>query len=124
MQLAIGDVVRDRGDMTLGTVAGVTNQSSGNLVALQISGGSVRLAEPYDLVIVARHSTAMTAGQSAIALIVFFCALAAAVMGCWAAQQSGAGWPLMLLASFGSYAAVQSGFRWWLRLTGPPRFRV
>ncbi|MGP8300186.1 hypothetical protein ACTPOK_20095 [Streptomyces inhibens] len=125
MKLAIGDVVRDRSNMELGAVAGLTAApDGGNLVALQMSGGGIRVAESYDLDLVARRSRPMTTGQNVMASVVFVAALAAAVFGFCSAQELGADWMLTLLASVGSYTAVTSTFHWWMHLTGPRRFRV
>ena len=124
MQLAIGDVVRDRGDMALATVAGLTTNVEGNLVALQLSGGGVRLTAPYDLDVVARYATPPTAGRTVVTVIALVASLIAAVIGWHSAQELGADWPLALLTALGSCTAVKLAFQSWARLTGPRRFRV
>lgn len=124
MQLAIGDVVRDRSDFALGTVAGIASQSSGNLVALQLSGGAVRLVEPDDLDLVARYAKPTTTGRSVMTLAVLVVAVLAAYVGCRSALNLGADWPLAFLMGLGYHTAVMTAFQWWLRLTGPRRFRV
>lgn len=124
MKLAIGDVVRDRSNMTLGTVAGVTDQTEMVLVALQVSGGGLRLAEPNDLDIVARRSSPMTTRRSVTALAVFVLGVIASIVAFRSAEDLGAGWLLMFLTGLGSYSAVTAAYRCWVRLTGPRRFRV
>ncbi|MFE5729296.1 hypothetical protein ACFQ7A_00050 [Streptomyces sp. NPDC056528] len=124
MQLAIGDVVRDRGDMALATVAGMATNAEGNLVALQLSGGGVRLTAPYDLDLVARHSQPPSAARTVVTILVLVLSLAAAVIGWYSAQELGAGWPLALLTGLGCCTAVKFMFQSWTRLTGPRRFRV
>ncbi|MEU7291754.1 hypothetical protein AB0A76_00895 [Streptomyces exfoliatus] len=124
MQLAIGDVVRDRGDMALATVAGLATNAEGNLVALQLSGGGVRLTAPYDLDLVARYSHPTTAARTIRTVIALLVSVAAAVIGWQAAQESGVEWPMAFLTGLGSYTAVKLAFQLGLRLTGPRRFRV
>ncbi|WP_282685898.1 MULTISPECIES: hypothetical protein [unclassified Streptomyces] len=124
MQLAIGDVVRDRGDMALATVAGMATNAEGNLVALQLSGGGVRLTAPYDLDLVARHSRPPSAAHTVVSVLVLVVALAAAVIGWRSAQELGAGWPLAVLTGLGCCTAVKLAYDSWDRLTGPRRFRV
>ncbi|MEU2155444.1 hypothetical protein ABZ532_10585 [Streptomyces sp. NPDC019396] len=124
MQLAIGDVVRDRGDMALATVAGMATNAEGNLVALQLSGGGVRLTAPYDLDLVARHSQPPSAAHTVVAVLVLVVALAAASIGWRSAQELGAGWPLAFLTGLGCCTAVKLAYDSWVRLTRPRRFRV
>lgn len=124
MLLAIGDVVRHRLDRTLGTVAGVSDEGDGNLVAVKLSGGALRFVQPYDLHVVAHAMRQPTAGQSAVAVIVLAVALLAGFVGCRSAQVLGAGWLLVVIAGLGGYSAVMSAYHWWYRFTGPRRFRV
>ncbi|MFF1419355.1 hypothetical protein [Streptomyces sp. NPDC058280] len=127
MHLALGDVVRDRTDMALGTVVGVATQagvSSLSRVAVHVPGGSVRLSDPYDLEIVARHTRPATARRALAALVVLALAVLAAVLGCLYAQSTGADWLLMFLAGLGAFAAVTATYNLGVRLTGPRRFRV
>lgn len=124
MHLALGDVVRDRTDMALGTVVGVATQagvSSLSRVAVHVPGGSVRLSDPYDLEIVARHAGPATARRGLTALVVL---AVAAVLGCLYARTAGADWLLMFLAGLGAFAAVTATYHLAVRLTGPRRFRV
>ncbi|WP_338677563.1 hypothetical protein V1460_34760 [Streptomyces sp. SCSIO 30461] len=124
MQLAIGDVVRDRSDMALATVAGLTTSAEGNLVALRLSGGGVRLAAPYDLDLVARYSRPPTAAHTVVSVLALVVALATAVVGWRSAWALGADWPLAFLTGLGCCTAVKLTFQSWVRLTGPRRFRV
>jgi hypothetical protein len=124
MQLAIGDVVRDRNDLVLGTVAGVTNHPGGGLVAVYLPGDAVRLCHPSDLDVVARYVKPATTRQGVIALGVVILGLLAAYVGSDAAWEQGAGWPLVLLSGLGPHTAVMTAYQWALRLTGPRRFRV
>ena len=124
MQLAIGDVVRDRADMALATVAGLATNAEGNLVALQLSGGGVRLTAPYDLDLVARYTCPPTAARTVVTVVALVSGLTAAVIGWHSAQELGAEWPTALLTALGSSTAVKLAFHSWARLTGPRRFRV
>ncbi|MCX4824391.1 hypothetical protein OG883_31960 [Streptomyces sp. NBC_01142] len=124
MKLAIGDVVRDRSDMALGTVIGVTSQTGGNLVAFYVSSHTVRLGEPDRLDVVARHTKPPTKARRVLALIAFSLALLAAFLGGHSARETGADWPLTSLASLGGYMAVAMTYHWGGRLTGPRRFHV
>lgn len=127
MHLALGDVVRDRTDMALGTVVGVAAQagvSSLSRVAVHVPGSPVRLSDPYDLDLVARHTRPATARRGLAALVVLALALLAAVLGCLYARAAGADWLLMFLASLGAFAAVTATYHLGVRLTGPRRFRV
>ena len=124
MKFAIGDVVRDRSTMTLGTVAGVAAHPSGALVAVQASGGGLRFAEPYDLDVLARHVAPMTRGRRVLGRVALALAAIAACIGCVSAQEVGAGWLLMFSAALGGRTAVMGTYRWALRLIGPRRLRV
>lgn len=128
MHLALGDVVRDRTDMALGTVVGVATQagvSRLSRVAVHVPGGSVRLSDPYDLEIVARHTRPATARRGLADLVVLALAVFAAVLGCLYALTAGAAdWLLMFLAGLGAFAAVTATYHLGVRLTGPRRFRV
>lgn len=127
MHLALGDVVRDRTDMALGTVVGVATQAgAGGLsrVAVHVAGSSVRLSDPYDLDIVARHTRPETARRGVAALVVLALAVLAAVLGCLYALAADADWLLMFLAGLGAFAAVTATYHLGVRLTGPRRFRV
>ncbi|MDJ0461499.1 hypothetical protein [Streptomyces sp. H27-C3] len=125
MKIAIGDVVRDRSTMAIGTVAGHAAQDDGEiLVALRLSGGAVHLAEPEFLDVVARCSRLMATDRLLATRCVLALAVLAAICGFRAAQELGGGWLLMFLAGLGSYSAVMTAYQWCLRLTGPRAFHV
>jgi len=124
MQLSIGDVVRDRADQALGTVAGVANRSHGNAVVVQLSGGGLRDVAPYDLEIVARRAAPMTAGRSLATSVAVLAAVIAAFLGAQAERTLGASWLLTLMVSLGSALTVISAFQMFLRMTGPRRIRL
>ncbi|NBM17500.1 hypothetical protein [Streptomyces sp. GC420] len=124
MHLAIGDVVRDRSNMALGTVAGVASHPDGSLVALQVSGGALRLSQPYDLDLVARSSAPLTTSRRVLALISFVLGLFVACLTAVSALALGAPWLLAALAALGGHTAVMGVFRWTIRLTGQRRFHI
>jgi hypothetical protein len=124
MRLALGDVLRDRTDLALGTFIGVARRPSGTLVALHVPGAAVRLRDPRDVEVVARYSGPTTFRHGVVALAVLVIAGTAAYLACHSAQELGAHWGLTSLAGLGAYSAVMATHRWWLRLTGPRRFRV
>lgn len=124
MQLAIGDVVRDRTDLALGTVAGVANHPGGSMVAVYLPGDAVRLCPPSDLDVVARYVKPATTRQGLTALGAMALGALAAYVGTDWAHELGAGWPLVLMSGLGGYTAVMTVYQWALRLTGPRRFRV
>ncbi|MFI6084599.1 hypothetical protein ACIBBB_27105 [Streptomyces sp. NPDC051217] len=128
MHLGIGDVVRDRSDMAVGIVVGVTSRATGNRVAIyvsgDVSGNAVRLSEPYDLDLLARHTRRVSTGRRVLALVVIVLAVLAAFYGCLSAHALGADWLLMFLSGLGGFTAVLTAYQWCTRLTGPRRFRV
>lgn len=127
MFLGIGDVVRDRSDMALGIVVGITSRATDNRVAVYVSGdvGSmVRLSEPYDLDLLARHSRPNSTGRRVLALVALALSVLAALYGCLSAHALGADWLLMFLSGLGGCTAVLTTYQWCSRLTGPRRFRV
>ncbi|QKW07385.1 hypothetical protein HUT18_14320 [Streptomyces sp. NA04227] len=124
MKLAIGDVVRDRSDRMLCTVAGVTANANGVCVALVASGGGVRVAFPGDIDLVARRSTPVTLLRSLMAVVFLVFASFAGACGVIAAQDLGADWPLMFVTGLGSFSAVSLAYQLSLRLVGPRRFHV
>lgn len=124
MRLALGDVVRDRTDMAIGTVIGVTTQAEIRRVAVYVPGSPIRLTAPYDLDVLAHHSSPTARGRGWTALAVVVLAALAAVLGCQYARTAGADWLLMFLAGLGSFGTVTTAYQWWVRLTGPRRFRV
>ncbi|MFD4118437.1 hypothetical protein ACFWSJ_33975 [Streptomyces niveus] len=113
--------------MALGTVVGVATQagvSALSRVAVHVPGGSVRLSDPYDLEIVARHARPATARRGLAAMVVLAVAVLAAVLGCLYAHTADADWLLMFLAGLGAFAAVTATYHLAVRLTAPRRFRV
>ncbi|MFC8829371.1 hypothetical protein ACFT9I_28950 [Streptomyces sp. NPDC057137] len=128
MYLGIGDVVRDRSDMAVGIVVGVTSRATGNRVAVyvsgNVSGNAVRLSEPYDLDLLARHARPTSTRRGVLALGVLVLSVLAAFYGCLSAHALGAGWLLMFLSGLGGCTAVLTAYQWCSRLTGPRRFRV
>lgn len=124
MRLAIGDVVRHRGDMALGTVAGVASHDRGNLVLVNVSGEGIRLSHPDALDVVAQRPAPTSTARGVVALLALVLAVAATVIACRSAAEQGADWLLTVLAGLGGYTAVASAYQWALRLAGPRRFRV
>jgi hypothetical protein len=126
MYLAIGDVVRDRTDLALGTVAGAAKNLDGTAVAVLVPGEtSVRLCHPGDVEVVARYARPATARQGTIALVALLLGTVAAYFCAASAQGLGASWPLMCAASLGGFTAVMTAYQWITRLAeGPRRFRV
>ncbi|WP_327190012.1 hypothetical protein [Streptomyces xinghaiensis] len=124
MLLAIGDVVRDRSDLALGTVAGVASHPDGPLVALQVSGGGLRLSQPYDLDLVARSSAPPTTSRRVLALLSVVLGVFVACLAAMSAQALGAAWLLTAFAALGGHTAVIGAFRSAVRLTGQRRFHV
>ncbi|WP_405797379.1 hypothetical protein [Streptomyces sp. NBC_01506] len=124
MYLGIGDVVRDRADMAVGIVVGVTSRATGNRVAVYVSGDAVRLSELYDLDLLARHARQISTGRRVLALVVLVLSVLAAFYGCLSAHALGAGWLLMFLSGLGGFTAVLTAYQWCGHLTGPRRFRV
>lgn len=124
MKLALGDVVLDRTDMALGTVAGHASHDGQNLVAVQVPGHGVRLAEPGDLVVKARCSRPSTPLRTVLTLAVLIVALLMAFIGAHSARDLGADWLLTSLSGLGGYTAVAWLHQGWLHLTGPRRFRI
>ncbi|MEU7132949.1 hypothetical protein [Streptomyces sp. NPDC046261] len=124
MKLAIGDVVRGRDALALGTVAGVTSTDTGRLVMVQLPDGGFHFSDPGSLIVVARRTAPTTTGRNVVALLAFGIALFAAFVGCRSARELGADWLLAFLSGLGGHTAVMAAYQWWLRLTGPRRFRV
>ncbi|MGW8570620.1 hypothetical protein [Streptomyces sp. 4R-3d] len=119
--------MRDRSDMALGIVVGITSRATDNRVAVYVSGdvGSmVRLSEPYDLDLLARHSRPNSTGRRVLALVALALSVLAALYGCLSAHALGADWLLMFLSGLGGCTAVLTTYQWCSRLTGPRRFRV
>ncbi|MGW6456287.1 hypothetical protein ACWF94_10235 [Streptomyces sp. NPDC055078] len=122
MRLAIGDVVRNRSDMEIGTVAGLEFKTG--LVAMRLSGGMTRFASPRDLEIVRRCSQPMTTRHRVAALLVIGIALVAAYIAAHSVQILGGSLLLMSMAALGAYTMLDYAYAWVLRWTGPRRFSV
>lgn len=123
MHLAVGDVVRDRTDQALGTVAGLASHTDGPLVAFQVAS-DLHLAEPGDLDLVARAAPPTTPRRHAARAAGYvFAALLAFVAG-HSAREVGADWLLTALAAVGGFSAATTAVRWPARLASPRRFRV
>lgn len=103
MRLAIGDVVRDRTDMALGTVVDFAGQPGEHLVVVQVSRGVMRLTQARGLEIVARRRRPT---RRLLICFAFGLALLAAFAVGHGAWELGAGWPLTALAGFGGFTAV------------------
>ncbi|MFJ2743596.1 hypothetical protein ACIO3O_28550 [Streptomyces sp. NPDC087440] len=121
MYLAIGDVVRDRTDMELGTVIG---RVPGGCVALPMSGGAARLIAPYDLALVARRKPSTSTVSGVVDPVVLLVGLLAAYISGNSVQVLGGSWLLMFFASTGAFSFVVALYGWIIRLAGPRRFRV
>ncbi|GHG60468.1 hypothetical protein [Streptomyces griseocarneus] len=124
MKLAIGDVVRDRNDMALGTFAGIARHGAERRVTVQLPGGSFRLVSPGAVVLVARPARPTTIGRGVVALLFLVGALVAAFLGGRSAEHLGADRLVIFLCGLGAYSAVMAAYQWWLRFTSPRRFRV
>jgi hypothetical protein len=123
MRLAIGDVVRDRTNMALGTVAGIASHADGPLIAFQVSD-DLHLAEPEDIDIVARSATSATTGWKAARAVGYVLAALFSFVAGHSARDLGADWLLTSLAGAGGYSAATATARWSARLVSPRRFRV
>jgi hypothetical protein len=121
LYLAIGDVVRDRMDMQLGTVIGKAAEGS---VALQMSGGAARLISPYDLALVARRKPPTSTRRGVVGLVTLVIGFFAAYISGNSVQALGGSWLLMFFAAIGSFSVVATVFGWVVRLADPRRFRV
>ncbi|MGW2371997.1 hypothetical protein [Kitasatospora sp. NPDC001683] len=124
MQLAIGDVVRDRSDMALGTVAGAAEQADGSVVVIQLSGGELRQVRRYDLELVGRRPESESDGGSVASWGVRGVAFAVATVGGGAELASGGGWLLAFLVGLGSSSAVMTAFQAVQRMAVPRRIHV
>ncbi|WP_372408720.1 hypothetical protein [Streptomyces luteireticuli] len=124
MKLAIGDVVRDRADMALGTVAGLTSFGSEKCVTVQLPDGGLRLLAPGAMEVVGRHVVQPTAGQGIIALLSLVASLVVVFLSGRAAGDLGGDWLLTILCGLGGHYMVMLAYQWWTRFTSPRRFRI
>ncbi|MET8981017.1 hypothetical protein ABZX85_35985 [Streptomyces sp. NPDC004539] len=123
MRLAIGDVVRDRTDLVIGTVARI-DYNAPRLVLMHVPGGFYRPVAVTDLEIVRRYSKPLTAKLRLAAVLVLVIALLTAYVAAHSVQLLGGSWLLMFMAALGGYQMHEIAFRLARRLTGPRRFRV
>ncbi|WP_329367131.1 hypothetical protein OG896_19510 [Streptomyces sp. NBC_00669] len=123
MHLAIGDVVRDRTDQALGTVAGLASHTDGPLVAFQVAS-DLHLAEPGDLDLVARATVPATRRRNAARMVGYVLAVLFAFVAGHSAREVGTDWLLTALAGVGGFSAATTVVRWSARLASPRRFRV
>ncbi len=123
MYLAIGDVVRDRRDLVLGTVARI-DINEGPRVVLSVPGGFPRPAAADDLEIVSRYSRPATKRLRFMAVFLFLVGLLAAYIVGYSVQLLDGNWLLTLMASLGAYQPFEAAFRLYRRLTGPRRYRI
>ncbi|MDH6119314.1 hypothetical protein [Kitasatospora sp. GAS204B] len=124
MQIAIGDVVRDRSDMALGTVTGVARQAGGSVVVIQVSGGELRQVRHYDLEVVARGPEPKTVARGVVACIVLAVSFVAGALAGDAEMASGGSLLLAILAAFGSSTAVMTAVQIIQRVADPRRISV
>ncbi|MFD3885038.1 hypothetical protein [Streptomyces microflavus] len=124
MKLAIGDVVRDRSDLTLGTMAGVTVRNGTSVVALCVSGGALRLSAPHDLEFVARRVPVRRRADAIRDVVIFVLAAISACCGAIFAQDAGAGLGVTAFATTGGFTTVLAAYGFGKWLVGPRRFRV
>jgi hypothetical protein len=122
MYLAIGDVVRDRRDLVLCTVARI-DINEGRVV-LSVPGGFPRPAAADDLEIVSRYSRPATKRLRFMAVFLFLVGLLAAYIAGYSVQLLDGNWLLTLMASLGAYQPFEAAFRLYRRLTGPRRYRI
>jgi hypothetical protein len=123
MHLTIGDIVRDRGDRTLGTVAGFAVHPDGPLVAVRVAD-DLHLSEPGDLDLVGRAAAPAIAGDRALTVFGRGVATLLGYVAVHSAHDLGADWVLSLLAGVGAYAAVTAAVRCALRLIRPRRLPI
>ncbi|WP_335971617.1 hypothetical protein [Streptomyces sp. CA2R106] len=123
MHLAVGDVVRDRTDQALGTVAGLARHPDGPLVAFQVAS-ELHIADPGDLDLVARAAVRATPRRNAARATGYVLAVLFAFVAGHSAREVGADWLLTFLAGVGGFSAVTTAVRWSARLVSPRRFRI
>lgn len=123
MRLTIGDVVRDRGDRTLGTVAGFAVHPDGPLVAVRVLD-EIHLSEPDDLDLVARAAVPAVAGDRQLTTFGYGVAALLAYVALRSARELGADWVLSLLAGLGAFTAVTTAVKCGLRLLRPRRLPI
>ncbi|MEV0527075.1 hypothetical protein AB0I66_26945 [Streptomyces sp. NPDC050439] len=123
MRLAIGDVVRDRNDMVIGTVASLDTNAT-RLVVIHVPGSTPRVTDARDLQIVARNSCPPTTLDRLLALFTLVVALLAAYVAARSVLGLGGSWLLTFMAALGGFTMFAVAYHWGLRLTGPRRIRI
>ncbi|AXK35884.1 hypothetical protein DVA86_27930 [Streptomyces armeniacus] len=104
MMLALGDVVRVRGDKELGTVAGLAPGA----VLLRTSGDTVRTAHPTDIEMVARGSMPKTQTTEVTYLVFIAVGVIVGMLTGVTVGQLGAGLVLSAALTLSSSASVVS----------------
>ncbi|MCT9092614.1 hypothetical protein N4G70_27645 [Streptomyces sp. ASQP_92] len=123
MRLAVGDVVRDRRDLVMGTVIGLDSGNS-RLVVVQVPGQTVRVLPGRDLEIVRRYTRPRSTKHRVVALAVVVGALTAAYVAAHSVQLLGGSWLLMVAAALGTYTGLDTVYSLGVRLAGSRRTRV
>lgn len=123
MRLAIGDVVRDRTDMVIGTVARIEINEA-RRVLVNVPGSFPRPVSAKDLEIVSRYTQPATARLRLMAVFVFLVALLTSYVAGHSVRLLGGDWLLTFMAALGAYEIYEIAFRWARRLTGARRFRI
>ncbi|MFF2651701.1 hypothetical protein [Streptomyces sp. NPDC058045] len=123
MRLAVGDVVRDRTDMVLGTVARI-DRNTARRVVVHVPGSVTRAACAEDLEVVRRHTAPVTGRRQIAAGLVLLAAVVTG--GCCAhnVRVLGGSWLLAAITAVGAYEVFAVAFRVVRRLAGPRRFRI
>lgn len=123
MQLAIGDVVRDR-NSDLGVVTGFADEPAGLQVVVQFSGGELRSVWAYNVQVVARAAKALSSGRAFALLAVGILSCIATYIGIAAEAKLGAGPLMLLLTGSGAGTFVMAAGRLVLRMFEPRRTRI
>ncbi|MFE4856107.1 hypothetical protein [Streptomyces sp. NPDC056670] len=123
MRLAIGDVVRDRRDLVMGTVIGLDSGNS-RLVVMHVPGQAVRVLPGQDLEIIRRYARPRTTRHRMVALAVVVGAVIAAYVAAHSVELLGGSWLLMGAAALGAYSGLDTVYRLGVRLAGTRRTRV
>lgn len=124
MRLAIGDIVRDRSDEALGTVAGLGRTDGPSLVLVSVSGRGTRVARPGNVELVARGKRPASTARSVAVLALFACGLVGAYLTASAVGQLGGHWLVQFAAGLGAFQSAGLVLKAFGSATGPRRFRV
>jgi hypothetical protein len=123
MRLAVGDGVRDRSDMAIGTVASLDSYNT-RLVVVSVPGGTLRVTSGRDLELVRLCSPPMTSMHRLVAMLIVVAGVFVAYVAAHSVSMLGGSWLLMYMAALGAYMTFEIGYRVAVRSTGPQRFRV